>query len=132
MGDVVPGIRQGGQVRALLTPKSVGATAGFLGTLELSAGEHVAEHYHPHSDEFIFLVRGSLLVRAGEQRIELLAGDAVMVPRLRRHRLENQGSEPVLAVFHIGPLAPSPELGHVDTEPVPFPHAAPPTVGGGR
>ena len=33
-----------------------------------------------------------------------------------RHRLMNQGTEEVAIVFHLSPLAPRPELGHVDTE----------------
>ena len=33
-------------------------------------------------------------------------------------------------VFQIAPLAPSPEVGHVEVEPAPHPDAAPPSVGG--
>jgi putative monooxygenase len=33
-----------------------------------------------------------------------------------RHRLRNTGSAPASVVFHLSPLAPRPELGHVDTE----------------
>jgi putative monooxygenase len=32
-------------------------------------------------------------------------------------------------VFHLSPLAPRPDLGHVDTEPLPCPDAAVPQVG---
>jgi putative monooxygenase len=28
----------------------------------------------------------------------------------------NEGQEEILLVFHLSPLAPKPELGHVDTE----------------
>jgi hypothetical protein len=28
----------------------------------------------------------------------------------------NEGSEEVFIVFHLGPLAPRPDMGHVDTE----------------
>lgn len=33
-----------------------------------------------------------------------------------RHRVRNTGTETASIVFHLGPLAPRPELGHVDTE----------------
>jgi putative monooxygenase len=33
-----------------------------------------------------------------------------------RHRFRNVGSTQARMVFHLGPLAPRPELGHVDTE----------------
>lgn len=38
------------------------------------------------------------------------------MPVNARHRLRNTGAEPAEVVFHLGPLAPRPELGHVDTE----------------
>jgi putative monooxygenase len=33
-----------------------------------------------------------------------------------RHRFRNVGNVEARMVFHLGPLAPRPELGHVDTE----------------
>ncbi len=41
---------------------------------------------------------------------------ALYIPIGVRHRLRNTGDEEAFAVFHLGPLAPRPELGHVDTE----------------
>jgi mannose-6-phosphate isomerase-like protein (cupin superfamily) len=46
-------------------------------------------------------------------------GEALLIPKDARHRLENHGTETVEAVFHLGPLAERPELGHVDTEQLP-------------
>jgi quercetin dioxygenase-like cupin family protein len=45
------------------------------------------------------------------------AGQALFLPVDTRHRLLNEGQEAAELVFHLGPLAPRPELGHVDTEP---------------
>ena len=39
-----------------------------------------------------------------------------MVPVDMRHRFRNVGTTEARLVFHLGPLAPRPELGHVDTE----------------
>lgn len=39
-----------------------------------------------------------------------------MVPINMRHRFRNVGGTEARMVFHLGPLAPRPELGHVDTE----------------
>src|SRR5947207_11216283 len=47
---------------------------------------------------------------------DLAAGEAMLVPINARHRLENVGDEQAFLVFHLGPLAPRPDLGHVDTE----------------
>ena len=128
--DVVPSNRQGGEIRALLTPTSVGATAGFTGTQSIRPGGHIAEHYHPYSDEFVYVVRGSLLITVDGEEATLGADEAVMFRRGQRHRLANAGSTEAFLVYHISPLAPRPELGHVDTEQVPNPNSQPPQVGG--
>ncbi|MGH3804062.1 MAG: cupin domain-containing protein [Pseudonocardiaceae bacterium] len=124
--------RQGGEIRILLSSITTGSTAGFLGTVDLAPGDYVSGHYHPYSDEFMYVVRGALLVETGEQRLKLGADEALMMPRETPHRFTNKGDEPAFVVFHIGPLAPSPELGHVETEPVPLPDDSPPSVGGNR
>jgi putative monooxygenase len=133
--DVAPNRRRGGDIRVVLSPKTVGSTSGFMGTLTLAPGEFVAEHYHPYSEEFLFVVRGRLTARVeGIGVFELAAGEGVMVPIGKRHRVWNAGDEEVYGVFHLGPLAPRPELGHVDTEELPAAGAAMPVpdVGGPR
>jgi putative monooxygenase len=119
--DVTANRRRGGDIRVLLSPKTVGAASGFMGVLELAPGEHINEHYHPYSEEFLFVVAGRLRMRVDGATVELGPGEAVMVPIGARHRAENPGTEPNRVVFTLAPLAPRPELGHVDTEPLPAP-----------
>ena len=133
--NVAANRRRGGDIRVVLGPKTVGSTSGFMGTLALAPGEYVSEHYHPYSEEFLYLVRGRLTVQIEDaQKIELAPGEGFMVPTGLRHRVMNTGHEEADAVFHLSPLAPRPELGHVDTEPLPASgHAEPvPDVGGRR
>jgi putative monooxygenase len=108
--------RRGGEVRVLLSPKTVGSTSGFMGVASIGPGEKISEHYHPYSEEFVYVVRGTLTVRLDGVLYLLEAQQAVLIPQNVRHRLMNEGQEEVFIVFHIGPLAPKPELGHVDTE----------------
>lgn len=129
MRDVVPSRRLGGGVHPLLTPASVGASAGFLGTMTLEVGEFIAAHLHPYSDEFLFVVDGVVVVRLDEGDLWLSAAEAAMIPRHTGHRIENGGTEPALIVFQMAPLAPTPAEGHIELEAVPFPDAAPPAVG---
>lgn len=124
--------RRGGDVRVLLSPRTVAATSGFMGALVLEPGESIIEHLHPHSEEFLFVTAGRLTLRVAGEPVELAAGDAYMVPIGVPHRAENPGTETVRAVFHLSPLAPSPELGHVDLEPLADPTAPDPRVGGAR
>jgi putative monooxygenase len=39
-----------------------------------------------------------------------------LIPINMRHRFRNVGDVEARMVFHLGPLAPRPSLGHVDTE----------------
>jgi Mannose-6-phosphate isomerase len=118
---VRPNRRRGGDLRVLLSPTTVGATAGFMGVATIEPGEFISEHYHPYSEEFIFLVRGTLTLRLDGAPVVLSPEQSIMVPKNVRHRLENHGTEACFIVFQLAPLAPRPDLGHVDTEAPPNP-----------
>lgn len=108
--------RRGGDLRTLLSPSTVGVTSGFMGMALLAPGERVVEHYHPYSDEFLLLVAGEVTIDLAGVPHRLRADQAVLVPREVRHRVRNTGRAEARVVFHLCPLAPRPELGHVDTE----------------
>ncbi|RSM47370.1 cupin domain-containing protein [Amycolatopsis balhimycina DSM 5908] len=129
-GDVEPIRRIGGQVRIMLSPRNVDATAGFLATLTLQPEEFVAEQYNPYSDKFLYVVRGDVVIKVDGEPVALAADEALMVRRGQRHRIENHGETEAFLVFQLAPLAPRPELGHVDVEELPFPDAPGPRVGG--
>jgi putative monooxygenase len=114
--DIPADRRRGGEIRTLLSPRNAGAVSGFLGVAVLAPGERIAEHYHPYSEEFLYLVAGELTVDLDGEPWRLRTGDALLVPPGTRHRLRNTGEAEARCVFHLGPLAPRPELGHVDTE----------------
>jgi putative monooxygenase len=114
--DVEPDTRRGGEVRTLLSPKSVGCTTGFMGVAKISPGDWIAEHYHPFSEEFVYVVSGSLVAELDGEQHDVPAGHGLFVPINVRHRLRNTGADDAEIVFHLGPLAPRPPMGHVDTE----------------
>ncbi|MGY1824445.1 cupin domain-containing protein [Geodermatophilus sp. SYSU D00079] len=114
--DTPPNRRRGGDIRVLLSPASVGATAGFLGTLTLEPGEVVTEHWHPYSEEFLYCQSGDVLLTLDGEERRLTTESAVHIPIGVRHRIVNDSSATATFVFLCGPLAPRPELGHVDTE----------------
>lgn len=119
--DVPANGRRGGDIRTLLSPGTVGATSGFMGTVTLEPGEVITEHFHPYSEEFLYLVEGCITVRLGGQDTILNAGSGVFIPIDVRHRLHNHSDGTARGVFHLSPLAPRPDLGHVDTEALPNP-----------
>lgn len=116
VGEMPSDTRRGGDVRTLLSPKTVGSKSGFMGVATLAPGERIAEHWHPFSEEFIFVVRGTLTVDLNDEPRQISADEALYVPFMMRHRLRNDGDEDAFIVFHLGPLAPRADIGHVDTE----------------
>ncbi len=128
--DVPANRRRGGDLRVLLSPSSVGATSGFLGVGTLAPGEHITEHYHPYSEEFLYVVRGNLeVVLEGSEVHPIAAGDGFFIPIGIRHSVHNRTEVEAEVVFHNSPLAPRPDLGHVDTE-APLHDGPNPQVGG--
>ncbi|PSL51479.1 putative monooxygenase [Saccharothrix carnea] len=117
--DAVPNRARGGDIRVLLGPATVDATSGFLGVLLLERDEQVNEHYHPYSEEFLYVVRGEVAVDLDGVPYTVAADQALFIPIGVRHRVRNTTRGTVRVVFHLSPLAPRPELGHVDTEAVP-------------
>lgn len=115
--DEVPAdTRRGGDVRTLLSPRTVGSTSGFMGVATIAPGDKISEHYHPYSEEFVYVVSGTIVARLDGRPHELRARQGLLIPINVRHRLMNEGAEEAFIVFHLGPLAPRPELGHVDIE----------------
>jgi putative monooxygenase len=110
--------RRGGDVRTLLSPKTAGTSSGFMGVATIAPGDWIAEHYHPYSEEFVYVVSGTLVAEldGGADRREVPARSGLFVPINMKHRLRNEGDEDAFIVFHLGPLAPRPAIGHVDTE----------------
>lgn len=117
VGDATPNTRRGGDLRMLFGP-ATGCAKGLFGQLTLRPGEIFGEHYHPYSDEAILVTRGSLWARIDGVEVELGRGEAVIVTTNVRHRLENTSDSDCEVVFALYGLAPRPELGHVETEPV--------------
>lgn len=116
VADTPADTRRGGDVRTLLSPKTAGSTSGFMGVATIGPGDRISEHYHPYSEEFIFLVSGQLDAQLDGKSTRLEAQQALLIPINVRHRLVNDGDSDAFLVFHLGPLAPRPDMGHVDTE----------------
>jgi putative monooxygenase len=116
LDDVAPDRRRGGEIRTLLSPRTVGSTSGFMGVATIGAGERIAEHYHPYSEEFLYVTAGTIVAELDGIPHPLREGAGLRIPPHVRHRLRNPGATSASIVFHLGPLAPRPELGHVDTE----------------
>ncbi|MFH8737485.1 MULTISPECIES: cupin domain-containing protein [unclassified Streptomyces] len=131
LSDTEPNRRRGGDLRAMLTPATVGSTSGFMGLALVQPGERIGEHYHPYSEEFVYVVNGALEVDLDGETYELRPDQGLLIPINMRHRFRNVGDVEARMVFHLGPLAPRPSLGHVDTEETEGAEAGPGFITGG-
>ncbi|MFF0360167.1 cupin domain-containing protein [Streptomyces sp. NA02536] len=131
LSETEPNRRRGGDLRTLLTPATVGSTSGFMGLAIIKPGERIGEHYHPYSEEFVYVVQGALEVDLDGEPCALRAEQGLLIPVDMRHRFRNVGDQEARMVFHLGPLAPHPSLGHVDTEETEGAAAAPQLAVGG-
>src|SRR4051794_15160527 len=113
---IPPDRRRGGEIRVVLGPRTSGATSGFMATAAIAPGERIAEHQYPYAEEFLYVAVGAIVAELDGVPHPLAAGEGLLIPPHVRHRLVNAGREDATIVFHLGPLAPTPEVGHVDTE----------------
>ena len=116
VADMPSDTHRGGDLRVLLSPKTVGSTTGFMGVATITPGDKISEHYHPYSEEFVYVTKGTMIARLDGVRHEVKEGQGLFIPINMRHRFMNEGAQDLSIVFHLCPLAPRPELGHVDTE----------------
>ncbi len=116
MADLPSDTRRGGDLRTVLSPKTCGSSTGFMGVAKIEPGDYISEHYHPYSEEFVFLVEGTLTARIDGEPQRLEAKSGIFIPINAKHKFINDSDEDAFMVFHLCPLAPRPHLGHVDTE----------------
>ena len=84
--------RRGGDVRVLLSPKTVGSTSGFMGVATIAPGDRITEHYHPYSEEFLYVIEGSLEMTVDGNVITLSPGDSLWIPINAKHRLASRAT----------------------------------------
>ena len=107
---------RGGLMHILLSPKTVETQTGFMGTLVLVPEEVYKNHYHPYSDEYLYVVDGEITITGDTNTITAQTGTGVFIPKNTPHRLQNTGNVNTILVFFSTPLAPRPDLGHVMLE----------------
>src|SRR4029434_8561777 len=79
--DVPANRRRGGEIRSVLRPGTVGCRSGFLGVLLLAPGEYINEHYHPYSEEFLFVTEGVVTVTLDGVDHLVHADEGIWIPK---------------------------------------------------
>lgn len=75
-----------------------------FGTSQLHPGQTGAvDPGHANSHEVFYVVRGSVLLRCGDQLYELNEGDAQIIPPTMPHQLTNIGNEIAIVSWSMAP-----------------------------
>jgi mannose-6-phosphate isomerase-like protein (cupin superfamily) len=93
----------GSSIRELAGPAWTPAHHQSLAEATVPPGGETAEHYHPRTEELYYFVAGSGRMRLGEDESEVRAGDCVVIPPGKPHKLWNSASEPLVLLCCCAP-----------------------------
>jgi mannose-6-phosphate isomerase-like protein (cupin superfamily) len=102
--------KDGSEIRELAGIPTGNATQQSLAEATVPTGGETEEHYHRESEEIYLFTHGRGRMRLGDDESDVAAGDTVVIPPGKRHKLWNTGSEPLRLLCCC-----SPPYSHEDT-----------------
>lgn len=90
------------EIRPLVDRTTSDITRCSLAEEILSAGAAVGRHYHVETEEIYYILEGRGCMTIGSETRDVEAGDAIYIPRLRAHTLENTGDAPMRLLLICG------------------------------
>ena len=94
----------GRQLRWVVSPESIPAAHCSTCVIRVAPGERVRPaHSHPHSEEVIYIVKGSGRVLVQGEISEVREGSTVLFPQGAVHMLHNTGKEEMKVVCFFAP-----------------------------
>lgn len=87
--------KDGSEIRELAHPSWTAARHQSLAEATVPVGGSTQAHRHPRAEELYLLVDGQGLMRIGEERRDVRAGDCVVIPPGAEHELANTGDVPL-------------------------------------
>lgn len=95
--------RHGSEIRPLIDRTTSPVSLCSLAEESLPPGSAVTPHHHRRTEEIYYILSGRGMMTVGDDRREVAAGDAVYIPPMSRHTLENTGREAMRIVLVCGP-----------------------------
>jgi mannose-6-phosphate isomerase-like protein (cupin superfamily) len=93
----------GSRIRELAHPRTSDARRQSLAEATLEPGGETREHLHRTSEEIYAFRSGSGLMSLGDADARVEAGDTVVIPPGVRHKLRNDGAEPLVLLCCCSP-----------------------------
>jgi mannose-6-phosphate isomerase-like protein (cupin superfamily) len=95
--------KDGSSTRELAGPAWTAARNQSLAQATVPPGGETAEHYHPKTEELYYFTAGAGTMRLGEEEDEVRAGDCVVIPPGKPHKLWNPGPEALVLLCCCAP-----------------------------
>jgi mannose-6-phosphate isomerase-like protein (cupin superfamily) len=102
--------KDGSEIRSILDRTNSAATNQSLAEATILPGAETEEHYHPHTEEIYYVLRGRGMMTLGNERREVGSGDGILIPPGTRHGIRNDGETPLVFLCCC-----SPPYTHQDT-----------------
>lgn len=95
--------RRGGQVSYLLLNRDFGSQNLAITWVDCEPGSRQLDHRHEDQEQVYVIVRGTGLMRVGDEEAEVGAGTMVLVPPGHDHSILNTGTETLTYVSATSP-----------------------------
>lgn len=91
--NVAPHNSQHGEVIYELIGRAVGEPTErhSLAYVVIPPGKSSLLHFHPEAEESYYIIHGQARMQVGEEEIELVAGQTVLIPARKVHQIINAG-----------------------------------------
>ncbi len=81
------------EIREILSPNNSGIRRQSLAEARVAAGKSTEEHYHMHSEEIYYILRGKGRMWIIGKSHDVRAGDGIVILPGRKHWIENTGQQ---------------------------------------
>jgi len=91
------------EIREILAPRNSSIKNQSLAEAKVLPGQTTEEHYHVHSEEIYYILRGKGRMWLEDDSKEIQAGDGIAIPPGKRHKIENNDKEPMVLLCCCAP-----------------------------
>ena len=95
--------KDGSEIREILSPLNSSIENQSLAEARVAPGQTTEEHYHVQAEEIYYILqgRGRMWLKGNPGEVE--AGDGIVIPPGKRHRIENTGHGPLVLLCCCAP-----------------------------
>ncbi|MDI6889129.1 MAG: cupin domain-containing protein [Methanocellales archaeon] len=95
---------KGNYKKLLVHPETTGNKYCQVSLLRISPGERFPRHLHPSSEDVIYVLRGRAIFSLGEEKVEVSAGEILVIPENVPHSAVNRTEEDLEAIVIQAPI----------------------------